>query len=179
MSTLEDIVAALPPHLHEAAVTALTHLLEADRATGADTPDLSGLGPPPAHDQTLDATARNDTRVWAARRQLLQTAWTPREAADRLGLSPARIADLISTGDLLALQAHGDHRLPAWQFHPDTPDGHLPGIRDVRAAFPGGLLGLSSWMTSPDPALHGRTPRQTLVDGDVDRVVAAADNIGT
>lgn len=178
VSTLEDTVAALPPHLRKAAVIALTHLLDADRAA-TDDPNLPERSPRPTLDQHLHATARNESSLWAARHQLLHTAWTGSQAAERLGMRPARIMILIFTGELLALQLHGDTWLPAWQFHLEAPDGRLPGICHVRAAFPHGLLELSSWMITPNPALDGRTPRQALVDRDVDRVVAAADGIGT
>ncbi len=78
---------------------------------------------------------------------------------------------------MLAVDGPDGLRLPAWQFHPEAKRGRVEGIGRVAAAFPGGVLGLSAWMSAINPALGGRTPRQALVDGDTDLVVAVAGHV--
>ncbi|PSO49960.1 MAG: hypothetical protein BRC31_08020 [Actinobacteria bacterium QS_5_72_10] len=68
----------------------------------------------------------------------------------------------------------GQLRLPAWQFHADTPRGRLEGIDVVARAHAGGPVTLSQWMTRPNPALAGRSPAEALADGEVDAVASAA-----
>jgi hypothetical protein len=89
-------------------------------------------------------------------------------------VSTNQITNLVRTGDLLVLDGPDGPRPPSWQFDPETRRGRLDGIRQVAAAFPGRILGLSSWMTTPSQALDGRTPADALADGDIERVVALA-----
>lgn len=140
-------------------------------------PLLSGLGDIPTHELRA-AAARNEARVWAARAQLYENGLTREQAARRAGVQPNQITNLLRDGDLLALDGPNGLRLPAWQFDAEAKRGRLEGISRVAAVFPGRILGLSSWMTTAEPALGGRTPRQALLDGDIDLVVAVAGHIG-
>ena len=129
-------------------------------------------------DELRAANLRNEARLWAAREQLYTTGLSRQQAAERVSVRPNQIDDLLRDGDLLALDGPDGLRLPRWQFDPDTRRGRLEGIAEVVSAFPGGVLALSSWMAAPNAALGGRTPRQALIDGEVDQVTAAASHHG-
>lgn len=138
---------------------------------------LTGLPEVPT-DRLRDAAARNEARIWAVRAALYETGLTREQAANRAGVTANQITNLLRDGDLLAIDGPAGVRLPAWQFDPETKRGRLDGIARVSAVFPGRILGLSSWMSSVNPSLGGRTPRQALLEGDVDLVVAVADMVG-
>lgn len=129
-------------------------------------------------DELRAAAQRNDARAWAARERLYATALSREQAGQRVGVKPNQITNLLDEGDLLALDGPDGLRLPAWQFDPETRRGRLDGIARVAAAFPGRVLALSSWMLAPNPALGGRTPRQAMLDGDIEHVVAVATHHG-
>ena len=95
-------------------------------------------------------------------------------AAERLDVSPQHVSRLVDAGEFVALADGGQLRLPAWQFHADTPRGRLEGIDVVARAHAGGPVTLSQWMTRPNPALAGRSPAEALADGEVDAVASAA-----
>lgn len=129
-------------------------------------------------DQLRAAAARNQARVWKARTDLYETGLTREQAAQRAGVKPNQITNLLRDRELLAIDGPDGLRLPAWQFDPEAKRGRLEGIARVAAAFPGRILGLSSWMSTVNPALGGRTPRQALLDDDADLVVAVASHVG-
>jgi hypothetical protein len=149
-------------------------LLDTTAATAAPAEQLPGLGARPGPPEMAAALRRNAERLWRARRELYGEAPSYRQAADLLGVSTNQITNLVSAGDLLALDGADGAKLPAWQFHPEARRGRLEGIGQVAAVFPGRVLGLSAWTTTPTPLLGGRTPAAALLDGDVDDVVAAA-----
>lgn len=82
---------------------------------------------------------------------------------------------------------HGPDRLvyPTWQFH-TTVLTHLPSVL-AAAGFdhdrPVTGWTIAAWLTTPDDALDGMTPRQMLRAGQVDGVLAAAavvaESVGT
>jgi len=146
--------------------------LSADQ--GAAVPGLGAI----QIDDLRAAASRNEARVWAARARLYEDGLTREQAARRAGVQPNQITNLLRDGDLLALDGPAGLRLPAWQFDAEARRGRLEGISRVAAAFPGRILGLSSWMTAAESALGGRTPRQAVLDGDIDLVVAAARHFG-
>lgn len=136
--------------------------------------DLPGLPALPDAAGRAAAASRNQQRLWRHRRRLYADALPYEAAADLLGVSPNQISNLVSSGHLIAFDGEDGRRLPAWQFHVDAPRGRLDGIREVAAAFPGGVLSLSTWMMAPNPALGGATPVDRLVARDVTKVAAIA-----
>ncbi len=142
---------------------------------GRELPGLPAVG----DEELRSATARNEARVWAAREQLYTTGLSREQAAARAGVKPNQITNLLRDRDLLALDGPEGLRLPTWQFDPEARRGRLEGIAPVAAVFPGRVLSLSSWVVTRHPALGGRTPRQALLDGDVEQVVAVATHHGT
>lgn len=149
-------------------------LLDSDAAIASPAEHLSGLGTRPSRRALVQALRRNAQRLWDFRTRLYATGLTYAEAARRLGVSSNQITNLVRAGDLYALDGPEGLKLPAWQFHPEAPRGRLPGIARVAAVFPGRILGLSAWMVSSNPLLHGRTPADALADGEVELVCEAA-----
>jgi hypothetical protein len=62
-------------------------------------------------------------------------------------------------GALIGLRSGGDWRFPLWQF---TADGTLPALDELIAVWPGTMLSLSTWTTTPSADLGGRTPAEEL-----------------
>lgn len=176
-STIDELVErlrALEPAQLEAMSDALD-VVEAGPPVGEPLPGMS----PASAAELRRAAVRNEARRWRARADLYATSLSRGQAAERLGVGTNQVTNLVSEGKLLALDGPDGLRLPEWQFDPDTRRGRLEGIERVAAVFPGRVLGLSSWMLAPQPALAGRTPREALVAGDVDAVVAVAAHLGT
>jgi hypothetical protein len=127
-------------------------------------------------DRGRAAAVRNEARLAAHRAALYKAGLTREQAAERLPVPETNaIDDLVRKGELVAFDGEDGLRLPAWQFDPAARRGHLEGIDRVAAVFPGRILALSSWMTAANPLLGGRSPRQALLDGDVDAVTVAAE----
>lgn len=160
-------------------VPALDRFLGALARASAAVPSTDLPGLPDVTKTDLDAAlARNEARLWEARNDVYSSGLDRAAVAQMLGVGTNQITNLVSSGDLLALDGPDGLRLPKWQFDPDTRRGRLDGIRLVATVFPGGVLGLTSWMLSTNPALGGDTPRQALIEGRVDDAVDAARSFG-
>lgn len=96
---------------------------------------------------------------------------TRAEAAELLGTSEQAVTDLLEARRLLGLKQGRRWLIPAWQLDAQTQRGILPGLDQVDAHFPGGLVALSAWATTVNPDLGGRSPAQALAEGAVDRVL--------
>lgn len=149
----------------------LDTLLAYDRPDDLDAA-VWGERPEPA--EAVAATVTSHRILAQARERVLADSLSRGEAAARLGVGPQRVSRLVDDGELIALTDGGQLRLPAWQFHPDTPRGRLPGLAEVAAAHAGGPVALSQWTARANPALGGRTPVQALAAGEVAAVAAAA-----
>jgi hypothetical protein len=138
-----------------------------------DNLDPSLWGEAPTDEQYLRATVRAQEAIADLRRSLLDDASTVDEVAAMLGVGPEEIRAGIARRELVAIRdGEGAQRLPAWQF----AEGGQPlqGLDEVRAAFPGDVVALSSWMLSPSVDLDGDRPVDLVRAGAVDQVVAAA-----
>jgi hypothetical protein len=173
-----DRVRGLPDTELRALLDILDHT--ADAAATLTTPATVRLpGLPDVDPGELGAAlTRNRARLWRAREDLYLTGLSRGEAAERLGVKPNQVTNLLADTKLLALDGAEGLRLPAWQFAPNARRGRLDGIDRVAAAFPGRILGLSAWMVAPNPSLDGRTPADALLDSDVDLVVTVAAHHG-
>jgi uncharacterized protein (DUF2384 family) len=107
---------------------------------------------------------------------------TPRQVADRLGLSPASVNNWRRQGRLLALQLdRHQHLYPALQFADDPGQGEHGVVRGLDRALTA-LAGQTPWaqvvfLTGPAPALGGRRPIDVLRTGEpgaVERVSQVA-----
>jgi hypothetical protein len=89
--------------------------------------------------------------------------------------SPTAVALAVSRGK--AIVAEAERALPAdWG---QAPDGaRLPGVDEIRGAYPGTDLAFAVWMTSASVDLGGITPREALIRGQRARVLAVAGALG-
>lgn len=85
---------------------------------------------------------------------ILATSLSPAEAAEELGVSPARARQMIQSGALFAVRVGARWRVPRFQF---GRDGLVSNIGAVNAAVPRTLdaVSLQRWYAAPDPDLPG------------------------
>jgi hypothetical protein len=148
------------------------------RAAAADETDelddtLWGL--PPTDEQLTEArriaSRAHDDALQAA----LADARTRQQAAELLGISSQAVSKRHAAGTLVALSRGRELRFPAWQFYEGST---LPGLADVIAAYPGGVLSLSTWAVTPNADLDGLVPAEALARrGGVERVLAVLEAI--
>lgn len=122
---------------------------------------------------SLPATRRS--RLWE--RQLAELSVTVGEAAETLGVTPARVRQRCAAGTLLAQRRSDGWRLPSFQF----PDGReLPGWSIVAAAIPAGTLLALVERVLTSPAMRLRVddeelaPFEWLAQGGDPALAAAA-----
>jgi hypothetical protein len=139
-----------------------------------DESPLDAFGPAPSPEELAAAVARSEQRVRDAHEHLYSQSLPLTAAADRLGVDLEHVSALLGSGELLAIDGPDGARIPAWQLTGSTPDGLLPGVQEVAAAFPYRTLELSFWVMTPNAQCGGRTPREAMAAGEVDRAVAAA-----
>ncbi|MEB2319927.1 MAG: hypothetical protein OZ935_14875 [Pseudomonadota bacterium] len=113
---------------------------------------------------------------------VFESALPTAEVARQLGKNPSRIRQRVREGSLLALEANGEMRLPALQFHRKA---EVPGLGKVLRALPPGIdtLEALSWFTAPTPDLADgdakpRSPRDYLLQtGDAAPVIGIAEGL--
>jgi hypothetical protein len=94
------------------------------------------------------------------------------QAAALAGATRATVIAWIEQGRCIGLKrAIRGYRLPAWQFEPTVLQA-MPAISEALQTRDGWAL--LSFMETPQGALQGRTPRQALEQGQVQRVIALA-----
>jgi hypothetical protein len=148
--------------------------LEAQPPHDEAEPDISLWGPPPDASELLAAELEDVRTRFRLRRELAARSASRDVAAEILHVTPQAVTDHLRHGDLVGLK-HGKRWLiPLWQFDADCERGFLPGIATVKAAFPGGVVSLSRWMTEPNPNFNDRTPREELTAGHATKVAALA-----
>jgi hypothetical protein len=85
------------------------------------------------------------------------------------------VALAVTRGE--AIVAEAEHALPAdWGQAPGGAP--LPGVDEIRGAYPGTDLAFAVWMTSTNVDLGGTTPREALIHGQRARVLALAVALG-
>ena len=80
-----------------------------------------------------------------------------------LGIAAQSVTSKLESGKLIGIKVGREWRLPRWQFNPDNTSGALPDLDTLQAAFPGGPVSLSNWITRAHPEFDGRTPRDEIV----------------
>lgn len=167
----------------EASVPATSPATEKDtgETTGATrassppaAPDPALWGPEPSTPTAARALAATEEAAAAQRRRVTDSAYTRRQVADLLRISPQAVSDRRTAGRLVAIKDGREWRFPRWQFDPRAPEGVIPPLADLRRVFGTDVVGLSLWMTRPQPYLDGRTPREALETDNVDLIVASA-----
>jgi hypothetical protein len=113
---------------------------------------------------------------------LCDTSLTAGETAQKLGVDPSRVRQLLAARKIYGLQIRGAWKIPVFQFEGDRL---LPGLEEVVPALPEDLhpVGIYHWFPTPNPDLvpgeleQGVSPREWLLSGHSPKLVAelAAD----
>lgn len=99
------------------------------------------------------------------------------EVAERMGIGPTGVRDLVRSGQLLALATDEGPRVPAEQLDGDQLVKHLvPVLRLLRDAGYSDEEALR-WMSTPDDSLPG-TPFQALHENRATEIKRRAQALG-
>jgi excisionase family DNA binding protein len=175
---VRDAAAVIAELLSRAPAAATTRFLEAVQGSDGQPPlNESTWGRQPDRESAAAAVLANVQLQFRSRREVEQVSLTRSQVADLLGTSDQAVTDLLAARRLFGLKQGRRWLIPAWQLDAGTERGVLPGLDQVEAHFPGGLVALSRWATTASPDLNGRTPAQALSGGAVDHVVLVAQSL--
>ncbi|WP_117423434.1 helix-turn-helix domain-containing protein [Mycobacterium marinum] len=146
--------------------------VETVAARDTDGLDESLWGSAPTAKEMSGAALQALQDDFVARRELLTMSLSTAEVAELLDISSQAVLDRITSGDLIGLKDGRQWRIPMWQLNAGAQRGFLPGIAQLRQAFPGGIVALSKWAATPNPELGDITPADALVDARIDDVIA-------
>lgn len=164
---LERIIANLPEGLVDVVSHALARIAVNQETAEHLDPDIWGR--PPRYERYVEATLNAELEVERAREELRESSLTLPVAAEAIGVTIPELWRLVERGDVVSVDDDEGIWLPLWQFR----DGAiLPGVAEVQDAFPGSVVGLSAWMTTPHPELEDSHPVDALARGDVEQVLA-------
>jgi len=107
---------------------------------------------------------------------LLDTSLTVGETAQKLGVDPRRVRQLLAVRKIYGLQVRGAWKIPFFQLEDDRL---LPGLEEVVPALPKDLhpIAVYHWFTTPHPDLASKdferamSPREWLLTGRSPSVV--------
>ena len=127
----------------------------------------------PLSPTSSDALARTAAEYAVLR----DTSLTVAETAQKLGVHPSRVRQLLAAHKIYGLQIRGAWKIPLFQF---VDDRLLPGLEEVVPALPKDLhpIAIYHWFTTPNhdltPEILGRalSPREWLLTGYSHTVVA-------
>lgn len=94
------------------------------------------------------------------------------EVWELLNVTPARLAHMRATHQLLALPDGSRFKYPIWQFDRDRRQV-WPGLDEVLAILKNPWLALR-WLQRADSFLHEQQPIQALREGQIKAVIRAA-----
>ncbi len=150
-------------------------LVDALRAEGDDRDlDREVWGPGPSARRVRRSAAANLATAITRRQAVLDQSVTRREVATALGKTEQAVSGMLERQAIFGLKTGREWRVPRWQLAPELSTGILPGLRELATAYVEGLVSLSAWIERSNPDLDGATPRDALLRGAVDDVVAAA-----
>jgi hypothetical protein len=152
----ELVAEEAPVDLIEALDDALSRVAEAGES---DELDQRLWGPAPSAERLAEARRAAHGALDEALERALARSLTREEAARRLGVTPQAISKRLGSGGLVALRRGRVRRFPVWQFH---EDGVLTGLEQLISEFPGSVLSLTTWATTPAADLDDVTPAQAL-----------------
>ena len=102
---------------------------------------------------------------------------TQTEVAERMGIGPTGVRDLVKSGQLLSLRTDDGVRIPAEQLDGDQLVKHLvPVLTLLRDAGYSDEEALR-WLTTPDDTLPG-TPLQALHENRATEIKRRAQALG-
>lgn len=167
--------------LEAAAETERTLLMAAVRAepepAGEPALDEALFGPAPTEAEATASELDQLKLTFERRREVASSALSREAAAALLEMSKQAVLDQIRAGALVGLREGNRWLLPSWQFDADAERGYLPGIAEVSAAFPGGVVSLSRWVMAPNVEFDSHSPRQVMADGGSDAVAELAGTL--
>jgi hypothetical protein len=159
-----------------------SHIEQAARIDSSDGPGSSFArelgGREYTAQERVGLEARMAVCAFERRQELLAGALTGSQVAKLLHTTRQTPYDRVKSGSLLAVYDRGAWRFPAWQLDPEGPDGVVPGLPAVLRALEVGEIAKTSWLSTPNAVLEGRTPIQALKQGEVDRVLDLARGVG-
>lgn len=167
----------LPPLFEDALQDMRRTLFPPDPAADLSAPETAalrrgGFELAPLSPESSNALART-TAEYAV---LRGTSLTAGEAAQKLGVDPSRVRQLLAARKIYGLQIRGAWKIPIFQFENDRL---LPGLEEVVPALPEDLhpIAVYHWFTSPNPDLAPEelqrelSPREWLLTGHSLKVV--------
>ena len=149
--------------VNQADESELARLEAAATAEPSDDLDERFWGPAPDSVAAVKAVVDDLSEQFARRRRLAEDSLSREEAAKLLGIAAQSVTSKLESGKLIGIKVGREWRLPRWQFDPDNTSGALPDLDTLQAAFPGGPVSLSNWITRAHPEFDGRTPRDEIV----------------
>lgn len=152
-------------------------LIESVDSVSGDDLDESVWGPAPTTDDLAIMRLSSLAVQFDDRKALAANSLSREQTAELLGVSPQAVTQNLEKGELAGFKTGRAWLIPSWQFDPDTQRGFLPGIADLTAAFPAGVVSLSRWVVRDSVDLDGRTPRDALAAGDLEAVLALASSL--
>jgi len=171
------VKAAVTELLRDAPAAEVDRVLTATRGQPEQNLDATLWGAEPNREQAAAGVLANLRKQFAGRQVLEGNSVSRAEAAELLGTSDQAVTDALEARRLLGFKRGRRWLIPAWQFDPEAERGVVPGLGELAAAFPGGLVALSGWVTRTSPDLDGRTPREALAKGDEEAVMRLAGTV--
>ncbi|MEB3982490.1 helix-turn-helix domain-containing protein [Mycobacterium sp. 663a-19] len=168
---LRAMVEALVNEADESQIARLTAAATAEPNDGLDE---RFWGPAPDSVTAVSAVVADLHDQFSQRRRLAADSISREEAAELLGIAAQSVTSKLVSGKLIGIKVGREWRLPRWQFDPDNTSGVLPDLDALQAAFPGGPVGLSNWITRAQPDFDGRTPREEMIIHGSAPVITAA-----
>jgi hypothetical protein len=159
----EGLRARVTALVNQADESELARLEAAATAEPADGLDERFWGPAPDSVTAVEAVVADLSEQFSQRRQLAADSLGRDDAAELLGIAAQSVTSKLMSGKLVGIKVGREWRLPRWQFDPDNTSGVLPDLDVLQAAFPGGPVSLSNWITRAQPDFDGRTPREEMV----------------
>jgi hypothetical protein len=145
-----------------------------DRPRSVIDPEVWGHAPSPAAMREIEAHGRH--LVSEQQQRMVRGAATPEDFGQQWGQDAEQVAQALAAGRLVYFEWAGRQMIPVWQLKEDGT--LLPGLPELRRAFARDPVALDVWMSTPNPTLSGRTPRQALLAGDTATVLNSIAAIG-
>ena len=102
---------------------------------------------------------------------------TPAEVADRMGIGPSGVRDLLRAGSLLAIGTPEGPRIPAEQLDGPALVKHLVPVLTLLHDAGYSSEEALRWLTTPDDSLPG-TPLQALHENRATEIKRRAQALG-
>ncbi|MGI8999174.1 MAG: helix-turn-helix domain-containing protein [Candidatus Limnocylindria bacterium] len=166
---LTDALRRQPKSFVQALIDAVSVEKDPDRHL-----DREIWGAHPSARRVRAAAAQNLSTAIARRQAVLDDSVSRRDVATALGKSDQAVSAMLERQALVGLKLGREWRIPRWQMAPGLATGIVPGVRELATAYLDGVVSLAGWVQLPNPDLGGMTPRDALLRGAIDDVIASA-----